>query len=89
MVEKELHDLIKQIQARGCRTVSLINLIIAKTNINEEGIEKLTSYLDEDVQEVIDRLLELQDAGNAYTQFSDSGDMGGTVKFIIETAPIE
>ena len=56
---------------------------------NEEGIEKLTSYLDEDVQEVIDRLLELQDAGNAYTQFSDSGDMGGTVKFIIETAPIE
>lgn len=56
---------------------------------NEKGIEKITDFLDEDVQELLDRLEAVQNAGEDYKLFSDSGNMDGNVKFIIETAAIE
>lgn len=57
---------------------------------NEEGIKKITDFLDEDVQDIVDRLEAVRDAGDAYKLFSDSGsDVNGTVKFIIETGSIE
>lgn len=56
---------------------------------NEKGIEKITDFLDEDVQELLDRLEAVQSAGEDYKLFSDSGNMDGNVKFIIETAAIE
>ncbi|RKJ48499.1 hypothetical protein D7Y05_13730 [bacterium 1XD42-54] len=56
---------------------------------NEKGIEKITDFLEEDVQELLDRLEAVQTAGEDYKLFSDSGNMDGNVKFIIETAAIE
>lgn len=57
---------------------------------NEEGIKKITDFLNEDVQDIVDRLEAVRDAGDAYKLFSDSGsDVNGTVKFIIETGSIE
>ncbi|MFR8547855.1 MAG: hypothetical protein ACLVEV_04415 [Lachnospiraceae bacterium] len=56
----------------------------------EEGVDKITDFLDEDVQEVIDRLTEVKDAGDQYGLFS-SGQAGkdDEVKFIIETGTLE
>ena len=56
----------------------------------EEGIDGITDFLDEDVQEVIDRLLEVKDAGDNYGLFSStqSGEED-EVKFIIETGTLE
>ncbi len=56
---------------------------------NEEGIEKITDFLEGDIQDVLDRLEAVQDAGEAYKLFSESGNVNGRVKFIIETAGIE
>jgi putative membrane protein len=56
---------------------------------NEEGIKKITDFLDEDVQDIVDRLEAVRDAGDAYQLFSDSGsDVNGKVKFVIETGSI-
>jgi putative membrane protein len=56
---------------------------------NEEGIKKITDFLDEDVQDIIDRLEAVKDAGEAYQLFSASdGDTNGKVKFVIETGSI-
>ena len=57
---------------------------------NKEGVEKVTDFLDEDVQDMIDRLKKVKEAGENYRSFSDeSFDGKGKVKFIIETGAIE
>lgn len=57
---------------------------------NEEGIKKITDFLDEDVQDIVDRLEAVKDAGDAYKLFSESdATADGKVKFIIETGSIE
>ena len=56
---------------------------------DEEAIQKIVDFADEDLQDMIDRLKDIRDAGDAYQLFTD-GEKGtnGSVKFIIETASI-
>lgn len=57
---------------------------------DEEGIQKLSDVLEGDMQEILDRIEAVMDAGRAYNNFSGiSDDMDGSVKFMIETAGIE
>lgn len=56
---------------------------------NEEAIEKITDVLENDLQEFIDRLDDIKEAGEEYQSFSESGNTSGNVKFIIETGSIE
>ena len=57
---------------------------------NEEGIEKLVSVFDGDIDALLDKANELLDASKEYKNFSGIADgMDGSVKFIIETAAIE
>ena len=57
---------------------------------NEEGIEKITDFLEGDVKEVLERLEDVKDAGSRYRLFTESGEnTEGNVKFIIETSGIE
>lgn len=55
---------------------------------NEEGIEKITDFLEDDVQDMLDRLERIKDAGAEYKLFGDSST-SGNIKFIIETGSIE
>lgn len=54
----------------------------------EEGIDKITEALEDDLQEFLDRLEEMKDAGESYKSFGGEAE-NGSVKFIIETAGIE
>ena len=56
---------------------------------DEKAIQKIVDFADEDLQDMIDRLKEIRDAGDAYQLFTDGDqDSVGNVKFIIETASI-
>ena len=56
---------------------------------DEKAIQKIVDFADEDLQDMIDRLKEIRDAGDAYQLFTDGDqDSVGSVKFIIETASI-
>lgn len=56
---------------------------------DEEGIQELTKTFDEDLQEVLDRVDAVVDAGKAYKTFSGAKESAdGSVKFIIETGSI-
>lgn len=57
---------------------------------DEEGIQELATLINVDLQDVLDRLKAVTDADKAYTAFDGANpDGSGSVKFIIETAPIE
>lgn len=57
---------------------------------NEEGVEKITDFVDQDLQDIIDRLKVLQDVSGTYKSFSSESDENSySVKFIIETRGIE
>ena len=57
---------------------------------DEEGISKLSELVEEDLQNVLDRLDAVVDADKSYTAFDGwDKDADGSVKFIIETAAIE
>lgn len=56
---------------------------------NEEGIEKLTAFFEDDLETLADRLHAVKDAGEAYQSFAGISDgMSGNVKFIIKTESI-
>ena len=56
---------------------------------NEEGIEKLTSFFENDLEMLADRLKAVKNAGEDYQSFAGiSDDMSGSVKFIIKTDSI-
>ena len=57
---------------------------------DEEGIQKLSSAFDGDIQSFTDRLQAIEDASTEYTTFSGVSD-GSTssVKFIIKTEGVE
>ena len=56
----------------------------------EEGIDKITDFFDEDIQELLDRITEVKDAGDDYGLFgSETAGSGDEVKFIIETGTLE
>ena len=53
--------------------------------LNEDGIRKLGEILIDDMDQFVDRLHLIQDAGNDYKSFSGISDgMDGDVKFIIK-----
>ena len=57
---------------------------------DEEGIQKLTEALGDNLQNVLDRLNAAADADKEYTAFDGwDKDTDGRVKFIIETAAVE
>lgn len=57
---------------------------------DEEGIQKITKLLRDDLQVILDRLHAVTDADSAYKAFDGQNENGsGKVKFIIETAGIE
>lgn len=55
---------------------------------NEEGIGKITEFLEGDLQDMLDRLEEIKDAGEEFKLLGDPSS-SGNVKFIIETGSIE
>lgn len=55
---------------------------------NEEGIEKITEFLEGDVQDMLDRLEEIKDAEKNFKLLGDPSS-NGNIKFIIETGSIE
>ena len=57
---------------------------------DEEGIQKLSDLVDDDLQDILDRLDAICSDDNAYRSFSGKeDDMDGNVKFVIETAAID
>lgn len=57
---------------------------------NEDGIQKLYETVTVDLQNLLDRVDALSDLSESYQSFSGKrDDMEGSVKFIIETDPIE
>ena len=57
---------------------------------DEEGIQELTGFFDDDLQRILDRMDLVADAGKAYRSFAGAGEAAeGSVKFIIETGSIE
>lgn len=65
-------------------------LVDGMFRFDEEGISKLTELFGSDVQEVVDRLEAISDAGRDYDTFTGLPEgMDGTVKFIIKTDAIE
>ncbi|HBH71218.1 MAG TPA: hypothetical protein DDX59_07080, partial [Lachnospiraceae bacterium] len=58
--------------------------------LNEEGIRKLTDLFGDNVQDVIDRINAVVDAGDDYTSFAGTGDQeNSAVKFIYKTDAIK
>ena len=62
--------------------------------LNEEGIRKLTDLFGDNVQDVIDRINAVVDAGDDYTSFAGSfagtGDQeNSAVKFIYKTDAVK
>lgn len=56
---------------------------------DEDGIHKLTDLVEVDIQDILDRLDQVMDAGKAYHAFAgDNSNQNSSVKFIIETAGI-
>ena len=57
---------------------------------DEEGIQKLSDAYHGDVEELLDRVDQVLDAGASYHTFSGlKDDMSGSVKFVIRTEAIE
>lgn len=57
---------------------------------NDKGIKKLDEAVNDDLQDVLDRLDALRSDDNAYTSYAGKSDkMDGNVKFVIETEAID
>ena len=57
---------------------------------DEEGIQELTDTFNGELQDILDRIDQVVDAGRAYKTFSGAKEAAeGSVKFIIETGGIE
>ena len=57
---------------------------------NDEGIKKISDVVNDDLQDVLDRLDALRSDENAYTSYAGKSDkMDGNVKFVIETEAID
>ena len=67
-----------------------LELLNGMFEFDEEGISKLTELFGDDVQDVVDRLKAVADAGKEYNTFTGlSEDMDGSVKFVIRTESVE
>ena len=57
---------------------------------DEDGIQKITGIVDDDVLSVTDRLKAVDEASQSYTSFSGANDdEPSSVQFIIRTAPVK
>lgn len=67
-----------------------LELMDGMFEFDEEGIRKLTDLFGDDVQDVVDRLKAVADAGKAYNTFTGLPEnTDGSVKFIIKTESVE
>lgn len=65
-------------------------LVDGMFEFDEEGISRLTEMFGEDVQDVVDRLTAVADAGRAYNTFTKLPEnTEGNVKFIIKTEGVK
>lgn len=65
-------------------------LMNGMAEFDEKGIRELAKLVEEDAQELIDRLKAVKELGKEYTSFAGAdSDMPGTVQFIIRTEAIE
>ena len=66
------------------------NWLTEQRNSNDKGIKKLDEAVNDDLQDVLDRLDALRSDDNAYTSYAGKSDkMDGNVKFVIETEAID
>lgn len=74
----------------GTLDEGMLTLMDGMFEFDEEGISKLTGLFGDDVQDVIDRLKAVSDAGKEYKTFTSLPEgMDGSVKFIIKTEGIK
>ena len=89
----------------GCGKTTLLNIVggldhytsgdliidgRSTKEFNDDGIKKIQDVVDNDLQDVLDRLDALCSDNNTYTSYSGkTDDMDGNVKFVIETASID
>lgn len=67
-----------------------LELLNGMFTFDEEGISKLTDLFGDDVQDVVDRLKAVADAGKEYNTFTRLPEhVDGSVKFIIKTEAVE
>lgn len=67
-----------------------LELMDGMFEFDEEGISKLTELFGDDVQDVVDRLQAVADAGKEYNTFTKlPKDVDGSVKFIIKTEAVK
>lgn len=73
----------------GSLDAGALELLDGMFEFDEEGISKLTDLFGDDVQEVVDRLRAVADAGREYNTFTRLPDnMDGSVKFVIRTEAV-
>ena len=67
-----------------------LKLVDGMFRFDEEGISRLTELFGDDVQDVVDRLKAVADAGKEYNTFTSLPEnVDGSVKFIIKTEAVE
>ena len=76
-------------EGMGTLDEGALALVDGMFEFDEEGISKLTDLFGDDVQNVLDRLQAVSDAGkeyNTFTRLPENTD--GSVKFIIKTEAV-
>ena len=77
-------------EGMGTLDEGALALVDGMFEFDEEGISKLTDLFGDDVEDVIDRLKAVADAGKEYNTFTQlPADVDGSVKFIIKTEGVE
>lgn len=77
-------------EGMGTLDDGVLELVDGMFEFDEEGISRLTELFGDDVQDVVDRLQAVVDAGKEYNTFTKlSDDMDGSVKFIIRTEAVK
>lgn len=77
-------------EGMGTLDEGALALVNGMFEFDEEGISKLTELFGDDVQDVIDRLKAVADAGKEYNTFTQLPEnVDGSVKFIIKTEAVE
>lgn len=77
-------------EGMGTLDAGALALVDGMFRFDEEGISKLTELFGDDVQEVVDRLRAVADAGEEYNTFMGLPEgADGSVKFIIKTEAVK
>lgn len=77
-------------EGMGTLDEGALALVDGMFEFDEEGIRKLTELFGEDVQDVIDRLTAVADAGKEYNTFTKlPEETEGSVKFVIKTEGVK